>query len=368
MLLSGRSLFRAHNDLVAEKAPEESVTFPELLGRSGYMTFATGKWHNSRRLFARSFKDGGNIFFGGMSDHSRVPVCDYDRSGEYPKERAHAGERFSSELFTDSAVRFLDTYRGQDPFLLYVAYTAPHDPRMPPKEFAYSPDAVSLPRNFLPEHPFDNGEMKVRDEQLAPWPRTPEVVRQHIADYYGMITHLDSQIGRVLRALEETGRASETYVVFAGDNGLAIGSHGLLGKQNLYEHSVRVPLIVRGPGIARGRRNDGGLYLYDLYPAICEWAGVQPPEAVEGRGLNAGRDSMFFAYRHLQRAVRAGGWKLIRYRTGPTQLFDLRSDPWELKNLAGARSAVLRRMNAALQDWMRRTGDPEAVEFSRETP
>src|SRR5437763_1040125 len=87
---------------------------------------------------------------------------------------------------------------------------------------------LPLPANFRSEHPFDNGELYVRDEQLAPWPRTPEVVRRHIADYYGMITHLDAQIGRVLAALSECGRDRDTIVVYTADDGLAVGQHGLL--------------------------------------------------------------------------------------------------------------------------------------------
>ena len=122
---------------------------------------------------------------------------------------------------------------------------------MAPKEFTdlYPPERIRIPENFMPAHPFNNGEMFVRDENLAPFPRTPEIVQDHISAYYAMITHLDAQVGRVLDALEKTGRTEDTVVIFTGDNGLAVGQHGLLGKQNLYEHSVRVPLIICGPEI-----------------------------------------------------------------------------------------------------------------------
>ncbi|GAI83201.1 unnamed protein product, partial [marine sediment metagenome] len=177
--------------------------------------------------------------FGGMSNHLKVPVYDFDPSGEYPKEKQYTGEKFSSEMFADEAIKFLENDTGDDPFFMYVSFTAPHDPRMAPKEYEeiYPRERIFIPENFMPEHPFDNGEMKIRDEKLAPWPRTEKIVRDHIGAYYAMITHTDAQIGRLVDALEKNGKAENTIIIFAGDNGLAVGQHGLLGKQNLYEHS-----------------------------------------------------------------------------------------------------------------------------------
>src|SRR5262249_39626220 len=150
-------------------------------------------------------------------------------------------EKHATELFADSAVDFLNGYKDQNPFMLYVAFTSPHDPRTPPQEFLdlYPPEKIPLPPNFLPEHPFDHGETGGRDENLAPHPRPKDVVQRHIADYYGMVTHLDAQIGRIFKALEQTGRADNTIVVYTADHGLAVGQHGLFGKQNLYDHSIR---------------------------------------------------------------------------------------------------------------------------------
>jgi arylsulfatase A-like enzyme len=382
MLMTGQSLFHVDASIVSPaRAPESAKKpfdlFPEVLRKSGYATFATGKWHNGPKLWARCFAAGDNIFFGGMSDHDKVPVHDFEPSGEYPQAKRHIAKQFSSELFSDSAIRFLKGHKaGSDPFCAYVAYTAPHDPRMAPKEYAdlYNPAKLSLPKNFLPEHPFNNGEMKVRDEALAPWPRTPEIVRQHLAAYYAMITHLDAQIGRVLTALEESGHARNTIVVFASDNGLAVGQHGLLGKQNLYDHSVRVPLVIGGPGLPKGQRADTFCYLYDLFPTLCELTGTKAPATVEGRSLRPAlqdskarvRESVFFAYRHFQRAVRNDHWKLIRYNVESkrtTQLFDMQADPWETRNLADTNATPVREMNALLQDWMRRTDDPNATDF-----
>ena len=377
MLMTGQTLFHVDRSIVRPERvrPEERppyIMFPELLRQQGYETFATGKWHNGEKTFARCFSAGENIFFGGMANHLAVPVTDFDPTGEYPKSKRYKGEKFSSELFSDSAVKFLGKAPKDKPWLAYVAYTAPHDPRMAPKEYAalYAPAKIKLPPNFLPEHPFDNGDLRTRDEQLAPWPRTPEVIREHIAAYYAMITHVDAQMGRVLKALEETGQAENTIVVFAGDNGLALGQHGLLGKQNTYEHSVRVPLVIGGAGLPKGRRSGAMCYLYDVFPTLCDLTGTKTPKTVEGSSLapllrgqaEKVRDSMFFAYRDFQRAVKTDRWKLILYNVDGrkrTQLFDLRNDPAETRNVAAepGQETRIRELTALMKSWMKKTDD-----------
>lgn len=347
MLLTGISL--SHLKDQGLSIPDEHIMLPEHLKNQGYKTCGIGKWHNGREAYARSFTHGGKIFFGGMSDHLKVPVYDFDPTGTYASENQYISKKFSSELFSDEAIQFLENQTDKQPFFLYISYTAPHDPRMAPKEFAemYPPNQIELPANFLPEHPFDNGELQIRDENLAPFPRTPEIVKQHIAAYYAMITHLDYHIGRVLDALEQQGLADDTIIVFAGDNGLAVGQHGLLGKQNLYDHSVRVPLIFCGKGIPRGARSDSLCYLNDIYPTLCNLLNLPVPKSVEAKSLapifkdkNAKiRDAVFLAYKTFQRAIRTDdNWKLIEYHVNGEhgiQLFDLNEDPFEMNNLVG---------------------------------
>jgi arylsulfatase A-like enzyme len=371
MLLSGRTLF--HLEKQGGTVPQEHVTFPEVFRKAGYTTFHTGKWHQDAKTYNRCFTDGAKIFFGGMSDHFKVPVHDYDPTGKYPKQAAYVQEgKHSSELFSDAAIDFLKGHKEDKPFLLYLAYTAPHDPRHMPQKYAemYRPADMELPKSYMPEHPFDNGEMKIRDEGLAPWPRTQEEVRKHQAAYYAMITHVDAQIGRVLETLKETRHAEDTIVVFSGDNGLAVGRHGLFGKQNLYDHSVHVPLVFRGPSIPQAQKCDAFCYLLDIYPTLCELAGLPAPATVEGRSLAPAlqgktpmtRETLFFAYRDVQRAVRDDHFKLIEYNVGgkrTTQLFDLRNDPWELQNLAEDRRYLedLHRLREVLVDWKKTLDD-----------
>ena len=371
MLLTGRTLFHAQPFV-------KGTTLPEIMRQSGYMTFGTGKWHNPPEVYARGFAAGGNIFFGGMLDHMKVPVNDFDLLGRYPKEKQYYAEKFSSELFSDAAIRFLRQHEGPEPFFIYLPYAAPHDPRMAPKQFRdlYQDENIVLPRNFMAEHPFDNGEMDVRDERLAPWPRTPETIRKHIADYYAMVTHLDAQVGRVLAALDESGHGADTVIIFTADNGLALGQHGLMGKQSMYEHSVHVPLIISGPGIPKGKRSDGFAYLFDIFPTICEISGIPVPESVEGRSLvpvitgqkESLRNTLFFAYRNIQRAIRDERYKVIEYFVGAngkgtrkTQLFDLVSDPWEMRDLAmdSKYSEQLGHLRKEMARWIREVGDPK---------
>ncbi|HVU34691.1 MAG TPA: sulfatase-like hydrolase/transferase [Opitutaceae bacterium] len=343
--------------------PPRARTLPQAFREAGYTTFVTGKWHNDVPALQRSFSDGRRIFLGGMSDHDHVPLRPFSPTGNYGAPPVYE-PGFSTELFCDAAVEFLG--RARDPFFLYLALTSPHDPRTPPPEFArlYPPERIPLPANFLPAHPFDNGEMAIRDELLAPRPLTPSVVRRQLADYYGMVSHQDAQLGRVFAALRAAGREEDTIVVYVSDHGLSLGAHGLLGKQNMYEESMRVPLILAGPGVPVGRRADL-VYSLDLFATLASLAGIDPPAGTESRSLfgpRPGRDQVFGLYRDCQRMVLDERWKLIRYRVDRTerlQLFDLQRDPDELTDLAAAPDGrpIVRRLLAAMAAWQHQIGD-----------
>ena len=281
MLMTGKTWFHVDTESL-----KDAKLLPELLQEHGYVTFATGKWHNGQSSWLRAFQLGKNVMFGGMSDHTKVPVRDLGLDGKLTAERI--GEKFSSELFADSAIEFLEHHDGKKPFFAYVAFTAPHDPRQPPLPYRemYYRDLPPLPANFLPQLPFDNGMMNGgRDENLAPWPRTEAVIRDQLAEYYGLITHMDEQVGRILAALRKSGQAEDTLIVYAADNGLALGSHGLLGKQSVFEHSMRVPLIIAGPGIPGGKSTEAFTYLLDIFPTLCDTVGIPRPAGLEGESL-----------------------------------------------------------------------------------
>ncbi len=373
MIHSGRTYFSVDSKMTGVKM------MPELLGENGYTTFATGKWHNGRESFLRGFEKGKAIFFGGMADHTQVPLVDLSADGRFVNKRT--GDGFSSELFTNAAIDFLRGCDGDEPFFAYVAFTAPHDPRNPPVKYRrmYYDNRPPLPDNFMPRHPFNNGHMTGRDESLAAWPRTENVIRDQLAEYYGLITHLDEHIGRVLDALDESGQARNTIVIYAADHGLAVGSHGLLGKQNLYEHSMGCPLIFAGPGIPKGGSTKALSYLMDIYPTVCSLTAVKCPDGLDGRnlrpiwrgGADRVRDSIFLSFAKVQRAVRDDRWKLIWYpRINHTQLFDLENDPYELHNLADEPQQAdrVKEMLSLLKRCRREVGDDSPLTVDRPDP
>ncbi len=373
MLMSGRTWFHVDHSLT--NAP----ILPEVLRAAGYVTFGTGKWHNGRASFARGFEQGRSVFFGGMADHRAVPVTDLLSNGQFGETRK--ASKYSSEEFADAAIRFLREHKGPAPFFAYVAFTASHDPRDPPADWVapYYRRRPPLPDNFLPQHPFDNGQLVLRDENLAPWPRPPDMIRDQLAEYYGLISHLDAQVGRILDALDHSPFATNTLVVYAADHGLALGSHGLLGKQNVYEDSMRCPLILSGPGIPKGRATEAFTYLLDLMPTLCGLAGVDVPPKVEGKDLaplwkgtqEQVRDSVFLPYLNLMRAVRVGRWKLICYpAVNHRQLFDLVRDPHERHDLAGdtRRAGILDRLLGRMREWQATVGDALTLTVTNAAP
>jgi arylsulfatase A-like enzyme len=366
MLMTGKTWFRIDTAMLKGER-----LLPELLHEQGYATFATGKWHNGTDSWLRAFGggQGKNIFFGGMSDHTLVPLRDLGSDGKLTPVRT--GDKFSSELFADATIEFLNKPDRAKPFFAYVAFTAPHDPRQPPESYRdlYYRNLPPLPPDFLPQLPFDNGMMQGgRDENLGAWPRTESMIRDQLAEYYGLITHMDEQIGRIMAALKQSGQAENTLVIYAADNGLALGSHGLLGKQSVFEHSMKVPLIISGPGIPRGRSTRAFSYHLDLYPTLCDLLSIEAPAGLEGASLRPVwegkkervRDSVFLPYLDIQRAVRDERWKLICYpKIGYRQLFDLKADPHERNSLYDLPESRphSERLMTLMKQWRANVGD-----------
>lgn len=336
MLLSGRSLFRVDEKLLRDP------TWPAAFGKAGYTTFMTGKWHNGPASVPLSFQSARGVFLGGMTDPLAAPLADLV-DGRFTEPRVNPG-RHSCATFADEAIRFIQAPHER-PFLCYVAFNAPHDPHIVPESFPtrYDPAAIPVPANFLPQHPWDNGDLELRDEKLMELPRTPQAVQRMLADYYRYVSYMDSEIGRILDALAASPHAANTIVVHTADSGVSRGGHGLIGKQNLYEDSIRIPLVITGPGIPADRRSGALVMLHDLLPTLGKRCGIDPPQGSDGIDFGTalthpeqpGRKELICAYRQSQRALITRDWKLIRYpQVGKTQLFDLTKDPGEVHNLA----------------------------------
>lgn len=384
MLNSGLTAFRARKEI------ETTPLWGETFGKAGYNTFLIGKWHLSKTTLARSFKEtgpvSGGMFESGPSAYTRPSPgntwtpWDTSRKGQWlhtkeweKAEFEKAGKdeiRHSAAVWADGAVEHLqEAAKGPEPFMMYVGFNSPHDPRQAPRDVVerYPQARIEVPPNYLPEHPFDQGDHKVRDELLAPFPRTREAVQLHRSEYYAHITYMDAQVGRILDALEKSGKAANTYIIFTADHGLAVGQHGLMGKQNLYDHSVRMPYVIAGPGIPR-KKVDALMYQHSTFATTCELGGIPLPKSVEFPSLTGlihgsvkeQHDAMFCWYRTFQRSVRTHEHKLIVYpEAGVTQLFDIVKDPWETSDVSSRReyAAVKGHLLDRLRKFQRDLGD-----------
>ena len=339
MLMSGKSLFHVYDKL------DGVTTMPMYFSRFGYETFGTGKWHNNSNTFEASFQKGKNVFIGGMCDHFNVPCRNLGQDGKLSEPITKG---YSTDIFAKAAIDFINEYannKKDHPFFCYVAFTAPHDPRSPREDYIgmYSDESIPVPGNFKRIHPFVFDNLNIRDETLCPWPRTPKLIQASLADYYALISHVDDKVGKIIETLKKNGLYENTIIIYSSDNGLAIGSHGLLGKQNLYEHSTNVPLILSGPGIPPKSTTDALVYLFDVFPGLCDLCNLPAPEEIDGINITPiikgraekVRNSLYTAYRNTIRAVRTKDWKFIRYpQRNYSQLFNLKEDPLEINNLA----------------------------------
>ncbi|MFP6768130.1 MAG: sulfatase-like hydrolase/transferase [Planctomycetaceae bacterium] len=348
MIMTGRTVWRipgargpgiSQSKMFRTQAARESLA--AVFNRAGYDTFRTCKRGNS-------FKQANSEF-----TVSRVAT---KRQGT-----PEGGSRWHG----DQVLEFLEQrqkIRDRDPFLIYFGFSHPHDPRTAIPELAArygavnrgkltvpNPKAPPLPLNYLPAHPFPHGHPGLRDEvrvQGVLKRRDEATIRNELGREYACIENIDRQVGRVLEKLAALGERDNTYVFFTSDHGIAVGRHGLTGKQNLYEHTWRVPLIATGPGIKPGTRASGYTYLLDVLPTLCDLAGIAAPASVEGKSFRAVlegkaqrvRDVLYGVYtggtKPGMRAIKTDGWKLIKYdvldgTVRRTQLFDLRNNPRE---------------------------------------
>lgn len=355
MLITGRSVWDAHKiQKTIKNEHEQGVLWPQLMNKAGYKTYMTGKWHVSAD--AATCFDVVKHVRAGMpktvpSAYNRPLADQADAWSPFDQSLGGfwEGGTHWSEVVRDDTLGFLaDAKQQEKPFFIYAAFNAPHDPRQAPKAFIdqYPLSRIAMPKDFLPEYPYKDPigcPHKLRDEKLAPMPRTEQSVKIHRQEYYALISHMDAQIGRILDALEANGQADNTWIFFTGDHGLAVGRHGLFGKQNMYDHSVRVPFLVAGPGVKKGGTNDAAIYLQDVMATALDLAGAQKPAHVffnsirpllNGEGSRY--ESVYGAYLGLQRAITHGGWKLIAYpKANVLRLYHLAQDPLEMQDLAG---------------------------------
>lgn len=358
MLNTGSFVWRAHkNEKMLHQMAKERKLWSQLMEDAGYETYFSGKWHvnippncvfNHVRHIRPGMPNDTPEGYARPAKGVNDPWSPYDTAfGGF----WHGGKHWS-EVLADDAEDFIKTAsKNKKPFFMYLAFNAPHDPRQSPEEYVdqYPPENISIPESYLPEYPYMGKigyDEQLRDERLAPYPRTEYAVKVHRQEYYAIISHMDAQIARILDALEESGKKHNTYIFFTADHGLACGNHGLMGKQNMYEHSIRPPLIVAGPGIPKNHRNSADVYLQDVMATSLELAGALKPENVHFQSFldlaKSGSETSHYSaiygcYTNAQRMIRKGDYKLIAYPEAETMLlFDLKNDPLELYNLSGS--------------------------------
>ncbi len=382
MLITGRSLWRANAIYqTTDSEREAGRLWPQLMAAQGYRTYMTGKWHiqaKAELAFDVTKDVRGGMPKDGPSAYNRPLAGQPDAWSPFDESLGGfwEGGKHWTEVVADHTIDFLkEAATDERPFFMYIAFNAPHDPRQSPKEYVdrYPLDRIPVPPSFLPVYPYHEAMgcgPTLRDEKLAPFPRTEHAVKVHRQEYYAIITHMDAQIGRILDALEASGKAGNTWIIFTADHGLAVGHHGLMGKQNMYDHSLRVPFLISGPGVKPGSRVSAPIYLQDAMPTALELAGVQKPRQVDFESVlphlkgdpgATKRNTIYGAYLDLQRAVIHDGWKLIRYsKAGITRLYHLNSDPHEVRDLASApaHQKRLQELTALLDEQQRALGDP----------
>jgi arylsulfatase A-like enzyme len=379
-ILTGQDCFTNGCYFFGMPINKDSPQFAPLFVKAGYETFYTGKWHNDGKPWTRGYTTGANYFCkaGEIPLRQTNPwICDHGGGNQ------RRGGKFSTTLNADAAVAFLKQRRADTrPFLMFVSYKAPHDPWTPPGEYAamYPPEKIALPPNFLPTPTYKwftkwHGT-QLRDEALMPYPRTPAGVRDVRSRYFGMVTQLDHQTGRILDELDQQGLAEDTLVIFIADHGISLGAHGFSGKQTMYEEGIRLPMIVRYPKLKRaGETNSDLVSLTDIFPTVCDAAGIEIPKSVEGDSLlplyrgdrSHARKEIFAAFhsptkhRMVSRMVRTRRYKsIVNLTTNEAELYDLKEDPYEMHSLAG--KAKFKELEASLAkrllEW-RREREPQ---------
>jgi len=378
MIMSGRSLWHlpiAPGALQNGLCPAglEQNTIPAVFNRAGYATMRTCKKGNSY--------EAANQLFTVRHDATK-------RGGD-----AETGSAWHAERVLDY-LQERQANRDTNPFLIYFGFSHPHDERDGTPELLKKYGAVNhtqrdvvpanasltpaLPINYLPAHPFHHGHPNLRDEVAVSgvWERRDAAtIRNEVGREFACSENIDIQLGRVLDRLESMGELENTYIIYTADHGIAIGRHGLQGKQNLYQHSWRVPFIVKGPGIQPGSRVEGNIYLMDVLATLCDLAGVATPETNEGKSFKpvllgqqpTVRDVVYGCYnggtKPGMRAVKKGDWKLVKFdvmdgSVRQTQLFNLAENPDELLSEHQDPSVVAQIGNRPTAQQVNLAGDP----------
>ncbi len=351
------------NDL---RFDESKITLGDLFAQAGYRTGYVGKWH----------LDGGPRFPGFVPPGRRrhgfqfwaANECNHNYFYNWYFRDANVPivtEKYEPEFWTDLGIEFL--YESQDqPFFLMLAIGAPHDPYLAPLNYIdlYDPEKLTMEPNWVEG--------------------VPGAGRKDMAAYYASMTAIDDQVGRLMRTLRELGLEDNTIVFFSSDHGNMLGSHGKILKRKPWEESIRVPGIMRCPGLIPAGSQSNALFSHvDYAPTLISLCGIPVPKDMQGADQSAivtgrqvkGPDAAYFqifgpyhsgGVEHAWRGVRTERFMYARTQAGPWVLYNLESDPYEQKNLIDdpAARTVMNELDNDIMDWMRRVGDSWSLDWT----
>lgn len=387
-------------------AAEYPLEMPRALAQAGYYTTVIGKNHffpmrNSHGFHQMVVDEHCSYWFDKNQSQVSTPASDEGRAdyeawfwSQLPSANPHQTglgwndhrgrafalpERFHATQWTgDTAVNFLKTYQRPEPFFLKVSFIRPHSPYDPPARWMDQYQSADIPKPSVGKWADRFAARSSASNDLwhgaLPWAE----VRQSRQAYYGSVSFVDEQIGRILEALEQRGMLDETLIVFLSDHGDMLGDQNLWRKSYAYEPSARIPLIMRWPAglltAKRGHAFQQPVELRDILPTFLEIAGTTPTSPIDGRSLltlirNGGSDwrpwidlehNVCYSKDNHWNALSDGQWKYIFHaRNATEQLFHLQSDPCELIDLANdsADQEVLRFWRSRMVEHLSERGD-----------
>lgn len=338
---------------------ERETAYTDILAAHGWRCGLSGKWHLGNSQLAQHGFSHWFVHAQGGGPYRDAPMV---RDGQLLTAPGYV-----TNIITDDALDYLDSCTGRaEPFYLSVHYTAPHSPWTGhPQEIVDSYDDCAF--ESCPQ------------EEIHPWavghPLSESCLgnREMLKGYFAAVTAMDADIGRLLDKLEQMGVREETLVVFVSDNGFSCGQHGFWGKgngtypPNMYENSVKVPFIASQPGrISQGVVREEMVSAYDFMPTLLDWLELPLPTGVDlpgrsfapllrGETAGAGREEVVVYDEYGgTRMIRTHAWKYVhRYPEGPHELYDLKDDPDERKNLAASAEHAerVRVLREQLETW-----------------
>lgn len=383
--------------------PADVPTLPSILHEHGYRSALMGKAHFTgpaapceslgiprwrytygfdKVLFAeegRQWADGddyeGYLKKAGWHGWQRAHgIGNNDvRTGASPLPLEH----YQTVWATGESIRWLQQQEKGSPFFLMTSYVKPHAPYDPPAPYDTMYDPLHVPAPFGgPEDLQDLSPAYDRMRKAYGWDTLPDQAHARArAYYYGNITLIDDQVGRLLATLDELHMTDNTIVAFVGDHGDLMGDHGLYFKGLFFRESWHIPFMIKAPGSLAGKGRLGRLTsLQDLMPTLLSLVGIEPPKAVHGQDitqdLDKGPDMIFGSYNPAParlHSARSAQWQYVFHEVGGhEELYDICADPSECRNLAGSPEtrAVCAYMRRRTAGWLATLGDQDAVDGS----